>query len=309
MSEVRLDPLTGRSVVIQPARVQAYAPGTLPVVARCPFCPGREEETRQTLAQRGDGADWTVRVFPNNRPGLLPEVEDRIGSDPLHQWRSGVGAHEVVVESRDHDAVSLADQRATLDVVAERLQDLERDTRFAALTWYRNRCVEAGSSQPHPHSQIVATPHVPVLLDAIARSQAEQPGLLQDLAARAGDREVWSDAHVVAFCPWAPVHPLEVCFVPRVSAPHLWASPDALPSLAEAIHRVVAALDAWSGRAPYNLVLFDAPLRRASPGFSWHVRLMPRFARAGGFECWSAGALHPMAPEQAARILRGAASV
>lgn len=300
-----MDPLTGRSVVLRTDRVPPFHPGTLPVVPRCPFCKGREEETRPTIAQRTDAQGWTVRAFANSRPGLLPELEDRIGDDPLLQSRTGVGAHEVIVETPDHDVLCLEHHRETLSLVADRLEDLERDARFGALVWYRNRCVEAGSSQPHPHSQIVATPHVPVLLDAMARAQALDPGLLQVLAARAGDRVVWSDEHLIAFCPFAPLHPFEVWFVPREPAAHLWHSRPALPSLARALHELTAALDAWSARAPHNVVLYDAPLRRPAPDFCWHVRLLPRFVRRAGFELWSAGALHPIPPEQAAVILRG----
>src|ERR1700677_4256103 len=76
--------------------------------AVCPFCPGNEGKTpKEILAygRNGGGKDtpgWTVRVVPNKFPALGIEGGlDREG-EGLFDRMNGVGAHEVIIESPDH---------------------------------------------------------------------------------------------------------------------------------------------------------------------------------------------------------------
>src|SRR5690242_20389992 len=69
MSQLRLDPLTGRWVVISTDRAErpfAFFPRSLPVEAdpnrACPFCPGNEESTPPALEAYGPTGTWQVRV-------------------------------------------------------------------------------------------------------------------------------------------------------------------------------------------------------------------------------------------------------
>ena len=77
MSQLRLNPLTGRWVTL--AADRATRPGDL--TARrsgnefddgrpCPFCPGNEEATPPALETYGPGGSWLVRVVPNLYPAL-----------------------------------------------------------------------------------------------------------------------------------------------------------------------------------------------------------------------------------------------
>ena len=310
VSQVRLDPLTDRAVVLRPERIAAapaFAPGTLPTVASCPFCPGQEHLTRDTIAQLPAAGPWLARAFPNRRPALLPEIGHHGFGDGLLQGVTGVGAHEVIVETRDHHMVTEQDEVRTLQLAADRLEDLTGDQRFAAVTWFRNRCAEAGSSQPHPHSQILATPHVPALLRAMRRAQEDRRGLVRALIARAegAGRVVCYTDRVVAFTPWAPSTPFEVWLAPVEPAAQLWQQRALLADLGALLHRVTTALDGIVGRAAHNVVLYGAPLRIDAPGFCWHVRILPRLVASGGFELWSGEAVHPVPPEDAAAVLRG----
>ena len=76
MSQLRLDPLTGRWVVIaaeRAARPDAFVRPQLEVQAdasRCPFCPGNEEATPPALETYGPNGSWLVRVVPNLYPAF-----------------------------------------------------------------------------------------------------------------------------------------------------------------------------------------------------------------------------------------------
>ena len=311
MSTVRLDPLTGQSVVVAPKRIPAlpaFGRGRLPEVARCPFCPGAEDQTGLELGRVPRDGAWSARAFPNRRPGLHLETDRApLGSEPL-SGHGGRGAHEVIALGRTHGRLTEAERHAGLLLASERLADLARDPGFAALGWFRNRGLEAGSSQPHDHAQIVAMASVPSRLQAVCGAQREDPQLLDTVVrrARAEGRLVAEQDGVVAYCPWAPVAPFAVRLQP-VGPVARWAdAPELLAPLAGLLHRLQEALDDFSGFTSTNSVAWFPPLRRPTPGLRWVVEVVPRVVPLAGFERWSGGAMHPTDPEVAAAMLRDA---
>src|SRR5207247_1258303 len=75
----------------------------------CPICDGHETMTPPgVLAYRDrgkpDGPGWSIRCVPNKFPALERVGEVREHWDGPAVSVAGVGAHEIVVESPDHDA-------------------------------------------------------------------------------------------------------------------------------------------------------------------------------------------------------------
>ena len=136
----------------------------------CPFCEGNEPYTpREVLSYRrggnANGPGWDVRVVPNKFPAL--EVEGTLDrqAEGLFDKMNGVGAHEVIIETPEHNQ-----SLATLPVVAiervlwafrERMLDLKQDTRFRYILIFKNHGSAAGAALEHPHSQLIALPIVP----------------------------------------------------------------------------------------------------------------------------------------------------
>src|SRR5688572_22936803 len=99
VSQLRLDPLTGRWVVISMDRAErpfAFVPRSLAVEAdpnrACPFCPGNEESTPPALEAYGPEGNWQVRVVPNLYPafsGDSPMVVTHLG--PVFTQAPGSG--------------------------------------------------------------------------------------------------------------------------------------------------------------------------------------------------------------------------
>jgi UDPglucose--hexose-1-phosphate uridylyltransferase len=317
--EVRRDPTTGAWVVLSSERVARPLPARRdePVTAPqdCPFCPGHEGATPPTIARLPAAGAWVARAFANKYPGL--RVEEAAGADGWgpHGRVRGVGAHEVIVECREH-ARSLHDlpverTEAALLLARDRMADLWQDRRIAALHWFRNRGASAGASQSHPHAQIVGMPVVAELLATVcdhlaehhARTGRELLGDLVDHERREGTRLV-RDGDVVALCPWAPASPFEVWLIPAAPSPRFSEASDALViALARALHETTRRIARELGDPAYNAVLFEAP-RHASAGFRWHVRVRPRVTALAGFELATGGAMHHAFPEEAARVLR-----
>lgn len=324
MRELRKDPTTGDVAVIaaeRTSRPRHLAPGREldRDPSRCPFCPGHEHATPPTIQEVVRDGRWVTRAFPNKFPALAVEgvVEFR-GHGPYDRV-SGVGAHEVIVESPRHDvpAWRLGRDAMTdaLRLARERMRDLRRDVRLRQFVWFRNVGPEAGASLGHPHAQLIATPVVPPLHRRMIKRMRrhfrdKQRDLLGDLLAfdvEEGKRVVADAGAVVAVCPYAPRAPFEVWLVPRAPLPSFPDADDAaIGALADAMVQVLRAYDAVLEDPPYNAILYTAPNDGdATIGFRWHVRLLPRTGTLAGFELGSGAYLHGVLPEEAARLLRG----
>src|SRR5579872_5554006 len=129
MNQLRLDPLTGRWVVVSVDRSRrpfAFAP-PMPVQADttrpCPFCPGNEESTPPALETYGSSGHWLVRVVPNLYPafeGDHPFVVENRG--PVFTQATAGGIHEILVLTPEHDAswAELSSEQAGLVMAALR---------------------------------------------------------------------------------------------------------------------------------------------------------------------------------------------
>ena len=303
----------------------------------CPLCAGNERHTaHEILALRDhgtpvDGPGWRVRVVPNKFPVLRVEGSLERWGRGLYDQESGIGAHEVIIETPHHDR-TLADLRVeeirdVLWVFRARLQDLQRDLRFRYHMLFKNHGVEAGAQLDHPHSQIIAVPEIPPQIAtelASARDyfRRKERCLLCDIVRQElEDRErvVLDAARFVAFTPFASALPFEIAIYPRFhSHDHTSLSDEDLLHLASAIKDVLSRLRATLDAPPYNLVLHGAPPAHPRPGrpgiwdslrfdWHWHIEIVPRITRMAGFELGSGFHINPVVPEEAAKFLREAA--
>lgn len=331
-TELRRDPITGRSVIIDrsphphPNDFVVEAGGAGPAGragASCAFCEGREGDAGTELLAWRDGGQsgepgWSVRVVANRRPMLRIEGHQERRSDGVFEVRDGLGAHEVVIESPVHDQ-RLQDLPAdrlwrVLWAWRTRLQDLKRDTRFASAIAFKNHGRAAGARMDHSHSQVVAYPILPEALDAKVRGAAAYFGwtgrcvfcdvTAQELQDR---RRVVSDTlPMIAIAPFASRVPFETWVLPRVHSPRFEEACDAtLEAMAVVLKDVLTRVDWALERPAYNLVLHTAPFSgEADPAFHWHMEVIPRVTRWSGLEWGSGVPRNPVSPEEAARVLR-----
>jgi UDPglucose--hexose-1-phosphate uridylyltransferase len=281
----RVDPLTGHAVVIAPARraIGAARPEGLPPAAGpCPFCPGHEAETEASLLELG--TPWQVRVVANRFP--LP-----------------VAGHEVLVEHRDHgaDLAGYAPEHAlqVLAALVQRTAALEAQGGVRAVVPFRNRGRRAGSSQPHPHAQLVALDAVPPRLAALAERLAEVR--LADVLDAESPRHLATRGSWVAFAPFAS----ERAFHVRLAGPsrRLAALDETdLEALAGLLPAVVAATLSAAGATDYNVLFTSPPVGVRGPVF---LDVLPRTGGDAGFELGSGVTVCVVDPDEAARAVRG----
>jgi UDPglucose--hexose-1-phosphate uridylyltransferase len=322
MSQLRLNPLTGRWVTV--ASERAGRPGDL--ISRqlrvesdpdraCPFCPGNEEATPPALETYGPNGGWLVRVVPN----LYPAFE---GHDPLRVQNLGPvftqadasGVHEVLVFSPDHDGTwaDLDDKQAGLAMAAirDRMEDHARRSTVRYTQAIVNMGREAGASLDHPHGQLLGVPFVP---GEIAEEEAgfrrfEGSCLLctmLEAEVRAGHRLVLEDERVVVVCPFWSGAPYEMLVLPRSHEVHLEDSqPADIVAVGRALRDALRLLRTKVGDIAYNLVFHTAPHHHEGP-FHWHVHVVPRLTSLAGFEQGTGVLINIVPPELAAQHLTG----
>ena len=335
MSEIRHDPVQKRWVII--ASERGHRPQeTISLAAPnddnedCPFCPGNESHTPGELWRwRANGhADWNVRVVPNRFPALTIEGGLDRSAHGHYDVLKGVGAHEVIIESREHllETGSLAPTElfGVLTAWRERLKDLRKDTRFRYILIFKNHGWAAGASLSHPHSQIIATPVTPRTV-AIELQSAREHFLIKErclfcdlLRQELGEQERIACIHAdyMTVCPYASRFPFEMHLFPRVHR-HDFAlcSDEDLASLARHLSEVLRRMGTALGNPPFNLMLHTAPNTGAShvrPNYwttleadwHWHIEILPRLWRVAGFEWGTGFYINPTRPEDAARFLR-----
>ena len=333
MPELRKDPITGRWVVVSTERQKRPNDFTLhraDVIGRehCPFCPGHEGMTPpEVLAYRQNGSapnapGWDLRVVPNRFPALRVEgTLDRQG-EGMFDRMSGIGAHEVVVETTDHDktfaTMSEAEIARVLWAFRDRVHDLKNDFRFRYILLFKNHGAGAGATLEHGHSQLIALPIVPNFvreeLDGARRHFHDKERCVfcdiiqQEIAA--GRRVIHENQDIVALAPYASRLPFETWVLPRSHASRYEDAPrHVIDSLAGMLKSLVIRLDRALERPPYNLIIHSAPLSPekddVAPYFHWHVEIMPRISRVAGFEWGSGFYINPTSPEEATQVLRG----
>mgnify|MGYP001570505243 CR=1 FL=1 len=337
MPELRKDPVLGRWVII--ATERAKRPDTYtgpaveePVEGLCPFCEGNESKTppeiyairpKYTPPNR---PGWDLRVISSVAPFLRIEGEIERRGRGVYDLMSGVGAHEVVVETSQHIAnmADLSEGQITnvINCYISRILDLERDGRFKYVLVFKNYGWIAGAGKiKHSRSQLIATPVNPKrvkeeLVGAKQYYDYHERCVFCDLIKQeleSKDRLILDIGGFIAVAPFASKFPFEVWILPKKhSADFTTLNAEDRTGLAVIMKKVLAKLKKGLNDPPYNYVFHTAPFRRSKVGywksidhdFHWHIEIMPRLTRVAGFEWGTGFYICPLPPESAAQFLR-----
>jgi len=331
MPELRKDPVLGRWIIISEER--GKRPTDFIVEESkvnggfCPLCDGNENTTPpEVLVYGRDNGNssntpgWKVRVVPNKYPALIIEGELVKQGEGLYDRMSGIGAHEVIIESPNHhdifaelptDHISLV-----LQAFRDRIRDLERDPRFRYVMVFKNFGRAAGASLEHSHSQLVALPILPRMIvselnGTLSYFQYKERCIYCDIIRQEMQQDirvVCQNEYFITTTPFAPRTPFEMWILPKYHASSFSKENDyRLTALAELFSESLRRLDAIFPNVPYNFVLHTQPLRTEDmEHFHYHFEIVPKLTSIAGFEWGSGFYINPMAPETAATYLREA---
>ncbi len=315
MSELRVEPLTGRQVLLATDRAGRPYDFARPAAINvdvsyrsdCPFCLGNEHTTSATRWQWPAGArEWTTRVVANKYPAICAMPND--AGDPY-------GIHEVFVESPRHCAWMrqlVVDEWTGLVLAWQaRLADYVAHDEFNYHSLFKNVGEAGGASLTHIHSQAIAMPMVPPYM------QRERERLRHQFSAsgrcatcdliereRTSDRVVFVDDDWIVFCPAASRQAYETWLVPREHAgcfATYLVNESARQRFTEKLRSLLTTIEYLLPGEGYNVLLVTQPNERA---LHWRLEIVPRTATFAGFELASGMYLCTVDPVAAAQRIR-----
>jgi UDPglucose--hexose-1-phosphate uridylyltransferase len=328
MSTMRQDPTTGEWVILATerakrphdlarAKTKPEPPAFLP---SCPFCPGNEGKTpKETLVYGNDRkGGWKVRAFANRFPALRADGDtSRRREHEFFLEMDGVGIHEVIVESPEHNRpLALMEESGVRNVLLayqERYHALSQMPFVKLVIIFENHGSSAGTSLEHPHSQVIATPVVPRhvrLRHEIAVRYYDNVGrcLYSDLTAQelsVGKRVVMETKGFVVFHPFASHEPFETWIVPKK---HQACFGEVLgkniDDLAHVLRINLLKLYRGLNNPDYNFIIDTAPSGESADYYLWHLRIIPRLTEVAGFEIGSGININTALPEETAQFIR-----
>ncbi len=348
--EIRIDPIVpSESVLIATARgmrpknaEEAIERDTREHAENCPFCRGNEYKTPPAIRTwpEGKDEDWAVRIVENLYPVLGDDQNDQSYSFGLQQTIEGYGRHEVIIDHANHGIalheMSPAHLAMLFGAYQTRMQTLyNRDDRLKYVLIFKNYGIAAGSSIPHTHSQLIATPVVPenVYLEVTnshefynKRGQCVFCSLIDEalsFEATIYDRSsgevrrkidvgqyiVERGERFVAIKPFASRFEWEVHILPLDhSADFLHATPEDLADFSSVLKRTMARLNAVLGNVQYNYFIHTLPhmgrFDAHEGSYHWHLEITPRTSIPTGFELGSGFYVNTVSPEEAVIDLR-----
>lgn len=326
--ELRKDPIT-RSWVITGDDVPDQTPRPQ---SECRFCPDAANSPQLISTVPGaDGAPWAARAVVHPTPLYRIEGEPLRRGDGLYDRMRSVGAHEVLVENPRHDrhlwSASDAEIERFLLLVAQRIQDLKRDSRFKYVSIFKNHGASAGQEFAHPNSELTATTFVPrrVLYELRAgRDYFKQKErcvfcdiLSQELQQNL--RLLETRADFVALCPYAPRVPYETWIISRVHEAGFerfaFTRTSSLRDLGALLRRTLQRIRTIT--EDFHLVLHTSPNTRhrseslgywttIDEDYHWHIEILPIVTAKAKSYTFKEVYYSPVASETAVKRLREA---
>jgi len=288
-------------------------------VPTCPFCPGNEKMTPpETFAVRGTNG-WQVRVTPNKFAALSYEGERRRSIEGIRRTVTGVGIHEVIVETPDHSKTTAlledGEVETIIDTYLHRFRFASADARVEQVTIFKNHGEAAGTSLEHPHSQMIATPVITAQLrDRLVNAlhHFDEFGecvfcRVLEMELKEGARIVLETGHFVCLVPYAALTPFSMLVMPRRHMACFAEMNEAeTADLARNLRRSLAKLHQGLGDPDFNYTVRTAPSEYTGVKYyHWYVSIIPRLTRTAGFELGSGMFINVSVPEENAGFLRG----
>ncbi|OIO69538.1 MAG: galactose-1-phosphate uridylyltransferase [Zetaproteobacteria bacterium CG_4_9_14_3_um_filter_49_83] len=326
MSELRLNLITGNWVVIATDRAKrpddfvrdVEKHTSLPYEPKCPFCAGNESMTPHDIQRFPAEGPWQLRVVPNKFAALSLDTEpERHNMGRLHRM-GGFGSHEVVIETPQHHQ-SLTDYDEAhvsnlLRIYRDRFRALYEISAIEHVIVFKNHGKAAGTSLAHPHSQIIATPVVPMQVRERMHEYMryfDHTGeclmcstLADELAD--GRRIMIESEYFVSFVPYAALSPFHLWVFPRHhQGSFAQINESQLQDLARHLQKLLRTLKAAVGDPSYNFIIrSNSPESCHREYFHWYLSIVPRVAKAAGFELGSGMFINASVPEDSAAFLR-----
>ncbi|HYL84697.1 MAG TPA: DUF4931 domain-containing protein [Candidatus Angelobacter sp.] len=319
--ELRKDPITQSWIILGQREIVAETP------EECPLEPAKLQKVTPILTWPTEGTSQ-IRVIPHPEPLYRVESEAARLAEGMYDKMGALGAHEVVVESPQHDRrlsqFSDEEIERVLWVWALRIADLKKDVRFKYVSVFKNQGALAGEECSHPHSQVTATIFVPRRIKYELSSAHEwfkdkERCIFCDVVRqeeKQGKRIVDVQGDYYAVCPYASRVPYEIWLMHRRHN-HLFEQPrpgSNRRQLGALLGRVLRRLEKVA--PAFHLVVHTAPGTQNKKGemagywktladdYHWHIEILPIVEKRSKSYSIKEVYFNAELPEQAAANLR-----
>ncbi|MTI68511.1 MAG: galactose-1-phosphate uridylyltransferase [Firmicutes bacterium] len=327
MTEIRKHPVTKKRVIIAVERngrpsdliKSEYKSDKEDFVETCPFCPGNEEDTPKEIMRFTKKNDWKVRVVPNKYSALSMKSKCKDDNSELFNKKNGLGFHEVIIEGRKHNSnyfnMNKEDFIYILHMHRERYKDLMMRKGIEYVSIYKNYQKKAGASLEHTHSQMIASPFIPSLIEEELISSKEYfdskgSCIYCDILKEEIDKKeriVIESENFIVLTPFASMYNYEISIFPKShQSSFIEMSIKEVRELAGLLEKIFKKMGNLLGEFPFNMFLHNAPLlkKEYDNSYHWHIGITPRFSTQAGFELGSGIYINTISPEDAAKTLR-----
>lgn len=287
----------------------------------CVFCGGNEEKTPPATAVYKNGEifsdteekrvrNWDFRCFPNLYPALSPDSSFPEPREKDLEVIPGFGFHEVIVESPIHGKklkdFSDAEISGLMKVYRDRSCYYAAQEKISYVSLFKNSGKAAGASQDHSHSQLIALPVCPPVIErelAAVRSSQKCPYCTILEREKKSPRLILENSYFIAFTPYYSTVPFEVWVLPKKHLSFLGElNTELLFALGEILRDVLRSYSKVLGKLPYNHMFYQL---FETPEYHLNLRLLPRLSTAAGFEFNTGIYINTVSPEKAASYLKG----
>ncbi len=285
----RYNPLSREWVLVSPHRTERPWQGQVEKAApelrlrydpNCYLCPGNMRASGDVNPPYG-----STYVFTNDFAALLPDTPaGGVNEGGLLRAETECGTCRVVCFSPRHD-LTLAEMETddialVVDTWAAQYLELEHSSSVNYVQIFENRGAMMGASNPHPHGQIWATEHLPLLVEREGEAQLayyKEHGntLISDyisLELQERTRLVCENDRFVAVVPFWAVWPFETlvaCKRPTGAIPDL--DTEERVALADILRRVTTRYDnLFNVSFPYSMGFHQRPTD-GKPHPEWHL--------------------------------------
>lgn len=261
-----------------------------------------------------------AKVVLNKFPILTPHKVCPIPlSEAPYKKMAGVGFQELVItpnHSRSLGDMTKEEVLSVLEAYLSRYQALKKEKCIEYILIFHNHGPSAGATVPHPHSQILALPIIP--LD-VSRSLSGSASYFKKYSRcvhcailekelRDKKRIIYKNRDFIAIAPYASHVSFETRLYPLKHGSNFEDMSQAeKENFADMMRVVLAKLKNGMNDTDYNFFIHTAPVKADHvKHYHWHLEILPRTSIWGGVELGTGTEVIKMPPEQAARILREA---
>ena len=287
----------------------------------CFFCEGSEESTPPATAVYKNGKridntsgeiirNWDFRCFPNLYPALSLNPNSPGIQETGLRVEPGYGFHEVIVETPLHgrrlEDFSDIELSGLMNVYRDRTCHYKSFEKIRYVSLFKNIGKAAGASINHSHSQLIALPFCPPLLEREMKAIKERdncPYCAIFEREKVSDRLISENSECIAFAPYYSIGPYEVWILPKRHVSFLGdCNEELLFALGDMLRTVLKNYGKVADNLPLNYMFYQLS---ESPEYHLNLRFLPKLSINAGFELNTGTYINTISPERAASCLRG----